>query len=311
MEPGNRQRKKTPLKIKLLLGMGIFFLLSLSAVFPATRPIWEQAYQLAGLGAPKCDGLLVQFLNVGSADAAIIHTEDTTILLDAGTVDCGRKIYHELQHLGVEKIDLAINTHPDADHIGGFAEVLNRIPVAEYWSPVMPEGWQGETEEYRLVSQAISSHKVPVRNVLAGDTFSKDGIQLEVLSPQKPEKSDNDNSLVIRMIYHKKSILWMGDAEASVEEKLTAQDIDLDCDILKVGHHGSDTSTTAAFLQKALPEYSVISCGSQYPPSDETIHRLQENGTQILRTDHLGTIRFYLESEGIRFDTQFTQKQGE
>lgn len=311
MEPGNRQRKKTPLKIRLLLGMGIFFLLSLSAVFPPTQPIWEQAYQLAGLGAPKCDGLLVQFLNVGSADAAIIHTEDTTILLDAGTVDCGRKIYHELQHLGVEKIDLAINTHPDADHIGGFAEVLNRIPVAEYWSPVMPEGWQGETEEYRLVSQAISSHKVPVKNVLAGDTFSKDGIQLEVLSPQKPEKTDNDNSLVIRMTYHRKSILWMGDAEASVEEKLIAQNIDLDCDILKVGHHGSNTSTTAAFLKKASPEFAVISCGARRPPSQEVINRLESFGAQTFCTDVSGTIRFYFETEGIRFDMQIKPRQGE
>lgn len=265
---------------------------------------WHTLYRIVGLGGPKSDGFTVHFLDVGSADAIILHCGEVTVLVDAGTVDCGTEICRYLRRMGVETLTLAVNTHPDKDHLGGFVQVLREFPPQAYWEPEVPESLIPASEEYSLTRAALEEMEIPVSQVGAGVSLSLGPMALEVLGPVSQSADSNNGSLVMKASYAGRSVLLMGDAEESEEEDILHSGVDMGCDVLKVGHHGSKTSTSAQLLQQARPQYAVISAGSGRPPNEEVLQRLQENSAEVYRTDTQGSIVLSITEEGLTFYTE-------
>ena len=298
-----RKRQKGKIK-RFLLPAGVIVLCLLSALLPPLQAGWHTLYRIVGLGGPKSDGFTVHFLDVGSADAIILHCGETTILVDAGTVDCGTEICRYLRRMGVETLTLAVNTHPDKDHLGGFVQVLREFPPQAYWEPEVPEDLIPASEEYSLTRAALEEMEIPVSQVGAGVSLSLGPMALEVLGPVSQPDDSNNGSLVLKASYAGRSVLLMGDAEESEEEDILDSGAEVGCDVLKVGHHGSKTSTSAQLLQQARPQYAVISAGSGRPPNEEVLQRLQENSAEVYRTDTQGSIVLSITEEGLTFYTE-------
>lgn len=259
---------------------------------------------MAGLGGSETEAFTITFLDVGAADAAVIQSPDCSVLIDGGTYDSGKKIYRRLSHMGIDHLDLMVNTHPDKDHLGGFSQILYKIPVEKYWEPELPQQLIPETEEYRLTHEALAETQTPIQSVSAGDSIVFGEVTIQVLSPSVSAADTNNNSLVLKITYSGRSILMMGDAEEKQEETLLGEE--LTCDVLKVGHHGSDTSTKEDFLKQVSPTIAIISSGTKNPPDEEVLDRLHKTGAEIYQTNLNGDILLTIKDGEILVSPQKT-----
>ncbi len=238
--------------------------------------------------------LEVIFLDVGQGDSILLRVPSGDILIDAGTEESERELCRKLHSLGVKELLLAIFTHPDEDHIGGADGVLHAFPTREIWVP--PNDAQNEA--YLALLDEAESCGAEVRHVTVGELRKIDDVVLFALSPSNaPSDDSNESSIVLKVTCKETSALLMGDAGVDTEFALLEQygAAHVRCDLYKVGHHGSSTSSSQAFLEAADPEWAVISCGAANPfghPHGEILMRLEELGITILRTDHLGDILF-------------------
>lgn len=239
------------------------------------------------------DHLLVDILDVGQGDAIVLRAAGKTVLIDAGDRDA--PTVEHLRMLRVTQIDLAVGTHPHADHIGRMDEVIENFPVLRY----MHNGLRHTTQTYLEVAQAADTHDVQSIVATTGMTLSLgDAVLVTVLNPSdtplKGTRSDlNSNSVVLRVDHGEVSFLFTGDAEAPTEQAMLRRGIE-PVDVLKIAHHGSNHSTTAGFLRATQPSIAVISCGegNRYDhPGEETVQRLTDSGIWTLRTDLSGHIR--------------------
>lgn len=251
-------------------------------------------------------GLRFRFVNVGQGDATLIQTPGgKNILIDGG--ETGSGIVQYLQGLGIQRIDLMIATHPHSDHIGGLAQVLEAFPVAK----VVTNGQPHTTLVYERFLDGIITAQAEYVEVRRGDIISIDGLNLEVLHPVAPTDSDlNENSLVLKFTYGQTTFLLMGDAESRAEASLLSSGLSLKADILKVGHHGSTSSSTQAFLKAVSPKLAIYSAGvnNQYNhPAPQTIAALASIGATVLGTDQTGTIALTVEQNGYLFDAPVTE----
>ncbi len=237
--------------------------------------------------------LEIRMLNVGQGDAILLTTrEGEHILIDAGPTSHRDLLCLRLEELGVRHIRLALFTHPDEDHIGGAAHVLEQFDVAEVWTG----GQVSEEECYLSLIGVIEARQIPHRTVGAGDTLAVGDVRLFVLSPTDALSGDsNADSLVIRVSCREVSALFTGDGDEATEKMLleTYGREMLRADVLKVGHHGSATSTSAAFLEAVSPTYALLSAGRGNPhghPHGAVLTRLEASGVTVMRTDLLGEI---------------------
>lgn len=248
------------------------------------------------------DDLEIRFLDVGQADSALIHNKDGTVLIDTGYRDSGAYLGNVLQKCG-NKLSCLILTHPHGDHIGGALYVLEHCDVETVILPPVPI----EDSRYEAILEEIEEQDIPTRTLSPGEGFEMGRARFTFLAPLTEYTEENDNSYVIRLDYGEISALFTGDAEAESEKdqvKLygSAEGGYLDVDILKVGHHGSASSTTDTYLAAVTPTYAVISCGmgNDYGhPHREVTDRLTKAGILILRTDLAGDIHFRTDGETI------------
>jgi competence protein ComEC len=196
-------------------------------------------------------------------------------------------------------LDFALVTHADADHIGGFHEVLQNFAIDD----ALVGHRAPENSQYRRFSRLAARRHVPVDQLVAGDRFSIDGVQIEVLWPPPPSTlpvtSKNNDSVVLRLIYGSTSILLAGDIEEPAEAALVKSGADLRADLLKVPHHGSKTSSTEAFLDCVRPATAVISVGERSRfghPHRTVVERYQSRGIRLLQTGRVGMVT--AESDG-------------
>lgn len=211
------------------------------------------------------------------------------MLIDGGEADSGALQY--LMGKGINHLDLVVATHPHADHIGGLVKILKTIPVAK----VVTNGQPTTTKTYENFLDAIASAKAQYVEVKRGDSLRLGDLAFAVLNPVSPKGEDlNDKSLVLRLVYNKVSFLFTGDAETKAEEAMSVSSFSpVEATILKVGHHGSRSSSTPAFLDLVKPEVAVYSAGkgnSYGHPHAETIAALLAVGAQIYGTDVNGTV---------------------
>lgn len=233
----------------------------------------------------------VTVIDVGQADSIFIQAGGKNILIDAGNREDSGKIIEFLEEHKVSKLDAFIGTHPHEDHIGGAADVLNSIGSAKIVMPKVASNTK--TFENLLITIKKLGMKVSVPKV--GDyIINENDLKLQVLAPASSSYEEtNENSIVTKLTIGKKTFLFTGDAEAVSENEMMSGQISLKADVLKVGHHGGQTSTSTAFLKEVSPEYAVISvgAGNTYKhPNSETLARIGKIKT--VRTDLLGTITF-------------------
>jgi beta-lactamase superfamily II metal-dependent hydrolase len=254
--------------------------------------------------------LRAYFLDVGQGDASVILVNDKVILIDAGEIEAGDRVVSDLQQLGVTRIDLLVATHPHSDHIGGMQKVLAAFPVGE----VLDSGTPSTSVLYERFLETIERRGIPYRVAEQGRTIDPDpALRILILSPPKERTSDdlNTNSIVLRISYGTVNLLYTGDATSAAESALLRSGYPLDAQILKVGHHGSSGSSSAAFLSRVRPEIAVLSLGEDNPyghPHPEAMGRLFTAGPAIYRTDRDGTI--LVRSNGQTFSV-ITENAGE
>ncbi len=235
--------------------------------------------------------LKVHFLDVGQADSIFIELPSKeTMLIDAGESANGSTVVNYIKQLGFSTITYLIATHPHADHIGGMTYVVNNLSIGYIYMPKASH----TTQTYENLLLAIQSKGLTIKSAKAGvSILSGSGLGVDILAPVSSTYDDlNNYSAVIKLIFGNNSFLFMGDAESLSEGQITAN---VKADVLKVGHHGSTSSTSSAFLAKVSPKYAVIMCGvgnSYGHPHAETLAKLQSTNVVIYRTDLNSTIIF-------------------
>lgn len=302
----SNSKRKRPLWMERLAFVLLFILLVFSATSPG-RAFWDRLYTLSGFRGPETQAPLeIHFIDVGKADAILIQCEGAFALLDAGTSASGDRVVDYLHRMGVNRLEYAIASHPDSDHTGGMAQVLEEIPV----SRLVLYPWPGEmrqSSQYRALEEAAVSASVPVLEAAVGESLPLGGTAFQVLGPLKKYEETNDSSLVLRLDYQGFSALFCGDIEATAELDLVKSGADLDADLLKVAHHGSAGSSSQRFLEAVSPQYAVISVGPDTSnlPREETLRRLESVGAAIYRTDTDGDLVFSWDGEQLSLWSEY------
>lgn len=248
------------------------------------------------VAAAASEELHVRFLDVGQGDSALITCGSESLLIDGGPKGASQKLYAVLKDLGITHLDHVIATHPDADHCGGLAGALQFASCGMFYCSVT----EHDTQAFNNVVERLGATSITVPK--AGDSFALGPATVQFVGPVMPAQDSNEGSLVCKLTYGEVSFLFTGDATDDSEAAMLASGMDLDSDVLKVGHHGSASSSTAPFLAAVSPEYAVISVGANNGyghPAEDALERLRATGADIMCTDEVGTIAFATDGEGL------------
>ena len=249
------------------------------------------------------DGLTVQFIDVGQADCALLECDGQYMLIDGGNRDDSQLVVSYLEQQGVESLEAVVCSHAHEDHVGGLPAVLAVYPTRAVYAPTRTYSSSIFDKFVYYTDQQGLSITIPQ----PGDTFNLGQAQITVLGPVKSYPETNNTSLVLRVEYGKTSFLFTGDMETEAENDMLdywQTGVDWHTDVLKVGHHGSNSSTGYRFLNETAPTHAVISVGegnSYGHPHAEPLSRLQQEGAVLLRTDKLGHIQAVSDGETITF----------
>jgi competence protein ComEC len=234
--------------------------------------------------------LKAYFLDEGQADCTILESNKHFMLVDAGNNDDADYILNYLNTLGVEKLDYVIGTHPHEDHIGSLDAVINNYEIGTL---IMPEKAHN-TKTFEDVVTAIENKGLSITPPTFGSSYTLGSATFSIITPNEDYGDDLNNwSVGIKIVSGDASIVMCGDAEEEAEQKIVETGVDLKADILKIGHHGSSTSSSTAFLDAVSPKYAIIMCGegNDYGhPHQETLDKLSERGIEVFRTDEQGVI---------------------
>ncbi len=246
--------------------------------------------------------LAVHYLDVGQGDSIFIELPDgKCMLIDASISEYGDRIVDAIRALSYDRIDYVVATHPHADHIGGMEQVLKSFEIGCIYLPDV----SADTATYVGMAETILERDIPAEAAETGVTLLSGDVQAKFLAPSVIDEDDqNRNSAVLLLTYGERTFLFMGDADTSIEDSLQG---DINCDVLKVGHHGSRTASGSDFLRRATPTYAIISCGegnSYGHPHEEALSRLQACGAEILRTDLVGTVTVRTDGKTLTVETQ-------
>lgn len=233
----------------------------------------------------------VHFINVGQGDSTYIELGDgTDILIDGGESKYGNTVVNYLKNLEKDiDLEYVIATHPDSDHVGGLQEVFKQLDVKNFYYPTDAPH---DTQTWNNVLNLAKSEGCKVLDAKSGTTLNIGGAVLKFVHPAIDYKDNNEDSVVTLLDYNNTEVLLTGDAESTTENDMVNQNLVGDVDVLKVGHHGSNTSTTQAFLNKIKPEHAVISVGenSYGHPTSNILNRLINSGSKVWRTDKNGNV---------------------
>ena len=243
--------------------------------------------------AAVTDGTLsVHFIDVGQADCILIECDGEFMLIDGGNRDDGQKVISYLQSCGVEELETVVCTHAHEDHVGGLPAVLAVYPTARVYAPTKTY----DSKVFNDFLYYVDQQRLEVTIPAPGDAFALGQAELEILGPVKTYAETNDTSIVVKLDYGTTSFLFTGDMEVEAENDMLdywEDRVDWNVDVLKVGHHGSTTSSGYRFVYETDPEYGIVPVGmdnSYGHPHDEIVDRYSDAGIPLFRTDELGTI---------------------
>ena len=240
--------------------------------------------------------LEVYYLDVGQGDAEILRIGNDAMLIDAGTNESTNTLLADIKNLGITSFDYVIGTHPHEDHIGGMDAIINQFGVE---SVLMPDVTSA-TQTYKDVMAAVQKKNLSVNHAVSGSHFNMGPVTFSVLAPNSSSYSDlNNYSIVLQATYGNESFLFTGDAQNVSEAEILSKGYNIKSDVLKVGHHGSSTSTSADFLKAVTPTYAVIEVGQENSyghPTKQTLDKLKAAEVTVYRTDQNGIIE--IKSDG-------------
>lgn len=292
------------------------------------------------IGPRLRSSLVVAFVDVGQGDAAVIELPGgVTWLIDAGGLPFtggrdgeravragqspGRDVARYLASRAIDRIELAIISHPHPDHFRGLGWLVGRVDIDELW---LAAGALNDRGELAAIVERLRARGTRVRSPPVGTVLKQSGVSLSILAPApgpdglatiEPVFSPNDNSLVARIDFAGRRLLFTGDLEEEGEQELIERHDrrELSADIVKVGHHGSATSSTRAFVDAIQPSYAVISCGRSNRfgfPAKSVVTSWRAIGAEVIRTDRNGTIVFVIASDGaMAVARAFSRRAGE
>ncbi len=271
------------------LSIPLFCVFALAIAFFATK-IGSSPTALSGADSyNESFDLSVHYIDVGQADSCLVCLPDgKTMLIDAGNNSDGDDVVGYLHNQGVNRIDFLVGTHPHSDHIGGLDDVIKAFDIGKFYMPRVIN----TTQTFEDVLDAADAKGLTINTAKDGVRIYSDGeTAIDIVAPCKDEyESLNNYSAVVLLKYKDASFVFTGDAETESENEITA---DIKADVLKIGHHGSSTSSSERFLNRVKPSFAVISCGTDNSyghPHRETLDKLQRMGVTLYRTDLNGTV---------------------
>ncbi|WP_241535856.1 MBL fold metallo-hydrolase [Indiicoccus explosivorum] len=255
--------------------------------------------------------LTVHYIDAGQADATLFELGEHAMLIDAGDWNATDVVeYLEAQEIG--DIDIAVGTHPDADHIGQLAQVIGQFDVEEVWLP----GNTSPSNTFTGVLQSIDASGTGYVEPRAGDEYELGSLEIDVLYPEEITGETNEESISLKLTYGETDFIFTGDAGTEQEQDMIDSGADLDAEVLQLGHHGSNTSTSRAFLRAVSPEVVIYSAGEGNPyghPHAEVIASAENIGADVYGTDVNGTV--IVKTDGETFEVipseQGTPTEGE
>lgn len=259
-----------------------------------------------GVGSSGTADSFVEFLSVGQGNCAVIKSQDCAAIIDFGPPESSEKIYRRLQQLGILRLDLAVITHHQQDHMGGLLHLMDcmeidRLLVAEDTAE------DGDAALYQAILNKADDCGTVIYPPRVGGKFQIGQAVLEVLYSDQTAAEENNRSLVTRLTLNEKRVLFTGDLEAVGEKALLKLYPDLRCEVFALGHHGSNTSNSDAFLSQIRPNVAVASCGYDHPyghPSTQVLARLKNHSIAVYRTDLDKTVRCSLSREAVTVQTE-------
>ena len=248
----------------------------------------EKLPELPAVELPENSTFSVHFIDVGQADAALVECDGHYMLIDGGNKEDSNVIYTVLKNAGVSKLDIVVGSHAHEDHIGGIPGAFNYTTADLTLCPVTSYDSDAFEDFVTYANECGGGVTIPS----VGDSYALGSASVVILGVNGGSET-NDTSIVLKVQYGETSFLFTGDAEREAEQTILNSGCDLSATVLKVGHHGSDTSTTYPFLREIMPTYAVISVGdgnSYDHPTDDALSRLRDAGVEVYRTDLHGDI---------------------
>lgn len=277
-----------------------------STTAQTTAPITTTTTSTEPVVTEFTDDMLVHFIDVGQGDSTFIELpNDECMLIDAGESDQADKVVTYIYTQGYDTIDYVVATHAHSDHIGGLPTVLGSFNINNFYMTSAV----ATTQIYENMLYAVEDSGADIHSVMAGDVILNEAnLLIEVVAPKAiDDEEQNNNSIVVKLTYGDDKFLFTGDAEKSEEDGIWTN---IKCDVLKIGHHGSDSSSTSNFLKKVEPTYAVISCGlnnSYGHPTSDVLKRLDDRNIDVYRTDIQGTIIFTSNGKDISVNVKPTE----
>lgn len=282
-------------------------IVSIISCYLATNNEIDKSYSVSNRNTVTTD-LKVYYLDVGQADSILISNNNHNMLIDAGNNEDGPKLVKYIkEELNITKFDYVVGTHPHEDHIGGLDDIINNFTIDNILLPEVTT----TSKTFEDVLDAIASKNLEITIPKIDSTFKLGEADLSVIYSGTDEKNLNNSSIIIKMVFGDYSYLFTGDAEKEVEDIILKKDINID--VLKVGHHGSSTSSSESFLNKVTPSYAIISVAKENSynhPSESTINRLRKYTDNIYMTSELGTILLTSDGKSINIDHFNTDTNG-
>ena len=289
-------------KLKNIALILIFIIVILSIIYTNNNSTNSEIdYKYTNINIDS-NQLNIFYFNVGQADCTLITINNKNMLIDAGQDSDGEYIVEFLEEKNIKKLDYFIITHGDIDHSGGAKDIINNIDIENIF---MPQGIIESEEEYQEIKELAEKQEIQMPKVEVDQEFALDVASFEVISVKNNiDCEPNDSSIVIRLNYLNTNYLFMGDATTDIEDEIECDTVD----VLKVGHHGSSSSTSMEFLKKIQPKYAIISAGNHKGynhPSEKVLERLRNFGIKdenIYITKNQGTIWVTSDGDNINIE---------
>ncbi|MDL2300315.1 MBL fold metallo-hydrolase [Clostridiaceae bacterium OttesenSCG-928-D20] len=293
-----KQSKQARAKIAIL----IVAVLAILAVFPTFFDDDSNAPSGVAL-TPGADSLEIVFIDVGQADSIFLSCKGEHMLIDSGNIADSDLIFAFLEERGIESLKYVINTHPHEDHVGGLPAAFKAAAVETVYSGVE----DSTLVPFKNLKKAAEKQGLSITVPEMGSKITLGSAELTFLSPLREHEILNNMSLVIRLVHGKNSFLFTGDMERDEELDIINAGYDLDVDVLKLGHHGSSTSSSYIFLNEVMPTYGIISCGANNDyghPHEEVLSKARDAEIKLFRTDMQGSVTCISNGEGLSFSTE-------